>query len=357
MKSEIIFVNIPALLKVFIITSFSFIVAMAITPILTYFLYKYKIRQQIKELAAFGGKAPIYQALHYKKANTPTMGGLLIWFTVLFVTFLIYYLGKYLPLPFIKNLNFLSRSQTWIPLFSLVAAGLLGAFDDLYGVYGKSLERGLKVRWKFFWQGLIAVVGAWWFYYKWEYTSIHIPAWGPLELGFLYIPLFILVIISTANAVNITDGLDGLSGGVLATSFGAFGAIALAAGKVDLAALCGAILGALLAFLWFNIYPARFFMGDTGSLALGATLGVVAMTLNAIVVLPIIGFVLVAETLSVILQFFSKKLRGKKIFLSSPLHHHFEAKGWPEPKIVMRFWIISAVMAVIGLIIGLLGRG
>jgi len=180
---------------------------------------------------------------------------------------------------------------------------------------------------------------------------------GDIFLGLWYIPLFILVIVGLAFAVNETDGLDGLAGGTLAISYGAFGFIALVEGKVALAAFCGTVMGALLAFLWFNIYPARFFMGDTGSMALGATLGVIAFLTNSVAVLPIIGFIFVIEALSVIIQIFSKKFFHKKVFLSAPIHHHLEALGWPETKITMRFWVISAVMAVIGMMIALIGRG
>ena len=170
-------------------------------------------------------------------------------------------------------------------------------------------------------------------------------------------PFFIFVIISAAHAVNLTDGLDGLAGGTLLTAFGAYGAISFAQGRYDIAAFCGVIIGALLAFLWFNINPARFFMGDTGSMALGATLGVVAMLTNNSLVLPIIAFVFVIETLSVILQVFWRAVFKKKLILSAPLHHHFEAKGWPETKVTMRFWVVGAIFAIIGFLIGLIGKG
>jgi len=162
--------------------------------------------------------------------------------------------------------------------------------------------------------------------------------------------------VATAFSVNEIDGLDGLSGGTLLAAFGAYGAIAFAQGKIELAAFCGVIIGALLAFLWFNINPARFFMGDTGAMSLGVTLGIVAMLTNSALFLPIIGFLFVIESLSVIIQVISKKFFGKKVFLSAPIHHHLEAKGWPEPKIVMRFWIISAVMAVVGVILFLIDK-
>jgi len=331
---EIITINTAALIKVFGLAAISFLLAFIWTPILTNILYKYKVWKKTKKIGA-----PIMSRLHRGKENTPTMGGLLVWLTVFVVTMV---------------LN-LSRSQTYLPVFALATTGVLGALDDLINI---KTGGGMKARYKLIWLIAIAALGAWWFYSKLEFSSIHIPAVGDFEIGWWYVPLFVLVIISAANSVNITDGLDGLAGGLLAMAYLAFGVIAFAGGQFGIAGFCATVAGALLAFLWFNIPPARFFMGDTGSLALGATLGVIAMLTNSVLVLPVIGFVFVMETLSVIIQRCSKGLRGgKKIFISTPIHHHFEALGWPETKVTMRFWIIGAVVAVVGLVIGLIGRG
>lgn len=331
---EIITINTAALIKVFGLAAISFLLAFIWTPILTNILYKYKVWKKTKKIGA-----PIMSRLHRGKENTPTMGGLLVWITVFVVTMV---------------LN-LSRSQTYLPVFALVTTGVLGALDDLINIKGAG---GMKARYKLIWLLAIAALGAWWFYSRLEYNSIHIPGVGDFGIGWWYIPLFIFVIIATANSVNITDGLDGLAGGLLAMAYLAFGVIAFAGGQFGIAGFCATIAGALLAFLWFNIPPARFFMGDTGSLALGATLGVIAMLTNSVLVLPVIGFVFVMETVSVIIQRTSKGLRGgKKIFISTPIHHHFEALGWPETKVTMRFWVIGAVVAVVGLVIGLIGRG
>ena len=197
----------------------------------------------------------------------------------------------------------------------------------------------------------IAAFGAWWFFWKLDWDLIHIPFVGDFNIGWWYIPLFVFVLVATAFSVNETDGLDGLVGGVLLIAFGAYAVIAFSQGKMDLAVFCGVIIGALLAFLWFNIHPARFFMGDTGAMSLGITLGIIAMLTNAFLLLPLIGFVLVVESASVIIQLLSKTIRHKKIFRSTPIHHHFEAIGWPETRITMRFWIIGGVMAAIGLIL------
>lgn len=185
---------------------------------------------------------------------------------------------------------------------------------------------------------------------------MHIPFFSAWHLGWLIIPLFILVIFSTANAVNITDGLDGLAGGLAAIAFGAYAVVALIEKKYGLSGFCMTIVGALLSYTWFNVYPARFFMGDVGSFALGTALGVVAMLTDTVFILPIIALVFVAEIGSVALQILSKKLRnGKKIFISSPIHHHFEALEWPETKVTMRFWILGQVAALVGLVVFILG--
>ena len=332
---EEIFFTIPSLIRIFLLTFISFALAILWTPLLTNFLYKHKLGKKIRK-----EKAPIYSALHREKENIPTMGGLLIWVTTAVITLLF---------------NF-SREATWLPLFILILTGVLGAFDDLTNIWGRG---GMRGRYKVFWQILIAALGAWWFYEKleWGTKGIHLPAVGDFAIGIWYIPLFILVIVATMNAVNFTDGLDGLAGGLLGLAFFAYGVIALAQGQIGIAAFCGTIIGALLAFLWFNIYPARFFMGDTGSMALGATLGVIAMLTNQVAVLPIIGFVFVAETLSIILQVFWRNVFKRKLFVSAPIHHHLESRGWPEPKVTMRLWVLGAVFAAIGLVIGLLGRG
>jgi len=350
--------QIEPLLVIFVLTSLAFIVSMVITPFFTTFLYKFKLGKKIRAT----GSTPVFSEMHKGKEGTPTMGGLLIWMTVLVLAFASHYLfpiiarliGNKSIADFITHLDFLSRSQTWLPLFCLVAVGILGAIDDLLNI---KLGGGLRGRHKMLWLILIGAIGAWWFYSKLGYDSIHVPGVGDFIIGFWYLPLFILVIVATANAVNLTDGLDGLAGGLLGSAFAAFAAIAYIQGNFGIAAFCGAIVGALLSFLWFNIHPARFFMGDTGSLALGATLGVIAALLNSILVLPIIGFIFVFETASVILQVFSKKVFKKKIFRSAPIHHHFQALGWPETKVTERFWVIGVVMAVIGLVIGLIGGG
>lgn len=341
-------------IKIFLLTTLSFITAMAWTPFLTHFLYKYKFGKTIRDEKS----APIMANLHKNKSGTPTMGGILIWLTVLVLAIFFFYVSKIFDWQILKDLNFLTRSQTLLPLGALIASAIVGLVDDYFNIRKIGGNGGgLRVRHKLIIYTLIAAVGAWWFYYKLDWDLIRVPFLGNFEIGWWYIPLFIFIIVATSFSVNEADGLDGLAGGTLLASFGAYAAIAFSQGRYDLAAFCGVIAGALLAFLWFNINPARFFMGDTGSMSLGVTLGIVAMLTNSVLLLPIIGFVFVIESLSVIIQLASKKIRKKKVFFSSPIHHHLEAKGWSEPKIVMRFWVISAVMAVIGLIISLMDKG
>ncbi len=329
---------ISQLLKIGLLSSASFAIALLVTPVFTHFAYRYEWWKKIRGTDMNGKETPVFNKLHKEKhkRNIPTMAGVIIWGTVLFLTLLF-------------NLD---RAQTWLPLFTITAVGLLGIVDDVVNVKsGGNGVGGLKAKIKMSWLLLIAFAGAMWFYFKLDYNSLSVPFAGNVHIGWLYVPLFVLVFVSSANAVNITDGLDGLSGGLLSASFLTFLVIAFFQGNYGIAAFCGTLIGAILAYTWFNIYPARFFMGDTGAVSLGATLGVVAILTNSVLVLPIIGFVFVVETLSVILQLFAKKFTGKKLFLSTPIHHHFEARGWPETKVTMRFWIIGAIAAVLGLIL------
>src|SRR3989338_6682164 len=284
------------------------------------------------------------------------MGGILIWGTMLVLAVCFWFLSLFFDGIF-ERLNFLSRSQTFLPLGALVFSAILGFADDLLGIFKIGPRGGgLSMKQKILLYTIVATVGAWWFYFKLGWDIFKVPFLGNFSVGLWYIPIFIFIIVSTAFSANETDGLDGLAGGVLLFAFAALGALAFTQGHYDLTAFTSVIVGALLAFLWFNIYPARFFMGDTGAMSLGVTLGIVAMLTNSALLLPLIAFILVFESGSVIVQTLSKKFRGKKIFLSTPIHHHFEAIGWPETKVTMRFWIISAVAATIGLIIGLLWK-
>ncbi|MDA0208206.1 MAG: phospho-N-acetylmuramoyl-pentapeptide-transferase [bacterium] len=339
------------LLKILVLTTLTFVLAIVWTPVLTHFLYKYRLGKSLRT----SKQAPIFTKMHKEKAGTPTMGGVLIWGTVLIVALTLVLLKELFPGSRIAEFSFLTREETWLPLFTLVAAGVIGLLDDFFNVRKIGPNGGgIDIRHRLVLYTIVALIGAWWFYDKLDWHVLLVPLYGFIDIGIWFVPLFVLVIVGTAFSVNQTDGLDGLAGGTLVSAFGAFAGIALLQGRYDLAAFCGAMMGALLAFLWFNIYPARFFMGDTGAMSLGVTLGVVAMFTNSALLLPIIGFVFVLEAVSTIIQLLSKKFRGKKVFKVAPIHHHYEALGWPEPKVVMRFWVISWIAASLGLILAFL---
>ena len=336
--------------RLLVLMTVSFVLAIAWTPLLTHFLYKYKLGKQIRDEKT----APIFSKLHAHKAGTPTMGGLLVWLTTFFLAIATSFLSWIFD-GVLSAWNFLSRSQTLLPLGTLVASALVGLVDDYWNVKRIGPRGGgLRMRHRLVMYTLIAAVGAWWFYLKLGRDIIHLPFVGDFSIGPWYILFFIFVIVATAFSVNETDGLDGLAGGTLLAAFASYSAIAFFEGRYDMAVFCAVISGSLLAFLWFNINPAGFFMGDTGAMSLGVTLGIVAMLTNTALLLPFIGFIFVIESLSVIAQIAARRITGKKIFISSPIHHHLEASGWSEPKIVMRFWVIAAVTAVMGLVLYLL---
>jgi len=345
-------------IKIFTLGTFAFLVAFLINPFFTRFLYKNKLwRKEVRQKAIDGGEVSVFQKFHQEKETSiPRLGGVLIWLTVLITIFFFWLTAQFTDNRWLDKLNFLSRNQTWLPLFTLIAATLLGLTDDLLQVFGKGkyIGGGLSLKKRLIIVTLIGLVGAWWFYYKLGWTTIHIPGLGEWEIDGWYIPVFVLTMLAVYSG-GVIDGLDGLAGGVFASIFVAFAGIALFLGQIDIAAFCVVILGGLLAFLWYNIPPARYYLGESGVLGLCATLTVIAFLTNSVLVLPIIGFLLFVESGSVILQLLSKKIRGKKIFLAAPIHHHLEAKGWPHYQITMRFWIIGIVAALIGLTIRLFG--
>lgn len=343
-KTLYIAVHTNTLVHMFLLGFLGFLLAMALTPLFTTAAYKYQWWKKQRTDSWSGGAATVYQQLHAAKhkRNVPNMAGLIFIAAITLVTFF-------------GNIN---RGQTWLPLAGLLAAGLIGFVDDVMNIRGTAKIAGMKASVKFGLYTIVLLIGGWWFYSKLGVHSFYLPVIHEWHVGLFIIPLFWFVVIATANSVNITDGLDGLAGGLLTSSFAAYTFIAVIEGKYALAAFCLTIVGALLSYTWFNIYPARFFMGDVGSFALGTALGIIAMQTNTIYVLPIIGAVYVVETGSVIINRLSRKLRhGKKVFLSSPIHHHFEAIGWPETKVTMRFWILGQVAGVLGIITFLIGRG
>ncbi|MFA6190066.1 MAG: hypothetical protein WC711_00935 [Candidatus Staskawiczbacteria bacterium] len=343
-------------IKIFSLAAFASVVAILWTPLLTHFLYKNNLWKKTSGKKAISGEeAVIFNNLHKEKEiGIPRMGGLLIWMTTVFIIFLFFILSLIFPDTWVSRLNFLSRSQTWLPLFTLIIASIVGLIDDILVTkgWGKYIAGGISLKKRLLIVTLIGLIGSIWFYQKLGWDVVFIPFLGDVSIGLWYIPLFIIVTIACWSG-GIIDGLDGLAGGAFASIFGAFTVIAFSLGQIDLAAFCAVITGTLFSFLWFNIPPARFYMGETGILGLTTVLSVIAFLTNSVYVLPIIAGLLVITVASAIIQVLSKKFRKKKIFLSTPIHHHFEALGWPSYKVTMRAWIIGVILALIGVAIRL----
>ena len=321
----------------------AFLLAMFLTPFYTHFAYKYHWWKKQKKTTLQGDKLPVMTKLHAKKFARPfpTMAGVVGVVVVFIVTW-------------VCNWH---RGQTWLPIAGFVGGSIVGLIDDVINVFGSGNgAAGLRAPVKFF---LITALGLWmgWFFaFKLGWTDMMIPFIGNWELGAVgMMCLFAFAVVATSNAANISDGLDGLAGGLMMMAYGAFGVIALYQGQWRLAAFCFTVIGWLLSYVWFNVPPARFMMGDVGSFALGSGLGVVAMMTNSFFLLPIIGILLVVEAGSSLLQIFWKGVFKKKLFISAPIHHHLEATGWGEAKIVMRFWVIAGIFALIGIFMAAAG--
>lgn len=346
------------LVKIFLPTAFAFFLGLLLTPVATHFFYKYKMW---KKHSRSENCTSEFQKIHngHDEINTPRIGGVLVWAPVLLVTLIFCSIAVIFPGEDSEKMNFLSRNQTLIPFFTLLFGALIGMWDDLIQIYGNGKIARDDVSWRK-WKALLVtggslVIGAW-FYYKLGMTSIHIPWDGQLYFGIFIIPFFALVSLAIFSG-GVIDGIDGLSGGVFASIFASYSAIAFANNQIDLAAFSGVITGALLSFLWFNIPPARFYMGETGIMALTMTLATLAFLTDSVLILPVVAMLLVVTSASVILQLLSKKFRGgKKIFRLAPLHHHFEALGWPSHKVTMRFWVLSIIFSIVGIILAIISR-
>lgn len=355
--------EIASIVKALTPAALSFFIGISLTPFLTYYLYKYQMwKKQNGKLATDGSEATIFSTLHQgKQVGTPKLGGTIIWLSVFLGTIIIWLTARAFP-EYFGRLDFLSRSQTWIPLAVLLLGAFVGAIDDLLEVSGKGghIAGGLSLSKRLTIVAVIGVLCATWFYGKLGIAAFNLPYGYELYLGpiFIFVFAFITLFIYSGGVI---DGLDGLSGGVFGVIYACYGVLAFFQDQIDVAALCAAIVGGILAFLWFNIPPARFYMSETGSMALTVTLPVIALMTDQIgdgygmIILPLIALPLVLTSLSDIIQIGSKKLRGgKKVFLVAPLHHHFEAIGWPSYKVTMRYWIISIIFGAIGVIIALL---
>lgn len=346
------------ILRIFIPTTMAFLFGIGMTPFLTHFLYKKRMWKPKAGKVAFDGKpAEVFNQLHEARdIGTPRFGGVIVWGSVLLTAGLLSLLSYFAPDAF-GTLTFISRNQTWLPLAALIAGAVVGLFDDLFEVQGKA---GLQLRVRLLIVAMVAALCAWWFYTKLGISSISFPLMQqPLELGMWFVPFFILTVLFI-YAGGVIDGIDGLAGGLFATMFAAYAGIAFFQHQFDIAALAGAIAGGLLAFLWFNIPPARFYLSETGTMGLTITLVVIAFLTDTldhgrgISVLPLIALPLVATVFSNILQIIWKKVFKRKLFRIAPLHHHFEAIGWPAYKVTMRYWIVGVLLAITGMMAALL---
>lgn len=344
------------IIKVLAPTAIAFIVGILITPIVTHYLYKYRVWKKRGGKQALDGTTAV-EFTRLKgddETKTPRMGGIVIWASVVLTVSLIFVLKLIFPHSVFATLDFFSRSQTWIPLTAMVIGALIGFLNDFYDVVYD--DRGISLRIRLLLITALSGTLGWWFYSKLGVDSIGVPFDGSLYLGWLVIPLFILLTLGL-YASGVIDGIDGLSGGVFASIFGAYAGIAFLQMQYDLAALSATLTGAILAFLWFNVPPARFWMTETGSMALTLTLSVIVFMADdlgdghGISLILIVGFPLIVTVLSNVIQVFSKRFLGKKVFRIAPLHHHFEALGWPSYKVTMRYWIISVICSVVGVVL------
>ena len=345
-------------MRVLVPAALSFVIGMVLTPILTHYLYKYKAwKKKPGKMALDGSSAAEFNRLHeHHEVRAPRMGGIVVWGSSIITTLGLALIAFFDHSTAALRLDFLSRNQTWIPLASLLIGSLVGLYDDILVIQPNA--EGIPLRVRLFVVILLSTFIGWWFYAKLAVTAVDIPFAAPLSIGILIVPLFVITSLAL-YASGVIDGIDGLSGGVFASVFASYTIIAFVQNQIDLAAFCASIMGGLLAFIWFNIPPARFYMSDTGTMGLTLALGSVAfMTDNlgggfGISVLPIIGMLLVITVLSNVVQVLSKRLRGKKVLRVAPLHHHFEAIGWPSYKIVMRYWVLSVVFAFAGVILAI----
>lgn len=350
------------IIKIFIPTAIAFVVGILITPLVTHYLYKHKVwKKRAGKTALDGTVAVEFEKLRSEgetragtETTTPRMGGIVIWASVLLTVIILFFFDSFFHGTMLAGLDFFSRSQTWIPLATFMLGAVIGFVNDLYDIT-QGGERGIRLRTRLLLITLLATAIGWWFYEKLDVVAISVPFDGTLYLGILIIPFFILMT-NALYASGVIDGIDGLSGGVFVSIFSAYAGVAYLQSQFDLAALSATIAGATLAFLWFNIPPARFWMTETGTMALTLTLSVIVFmtdTLgegNGISLLLIIGLPLIVTVLSNVVQILSKQMRdGKKVFRIAPLHHHFEAIGWPSYKVTMRYWVISVMCAIVGL--------
>lgn len=339
----------------------SFVLGILLAPVLAHYLFKHQAwKKRAGKGKGLGDETgtPLFDALHEKReTGTPRMGGIIVWGGTILTALLL----LTLEIPFDGSsisFNFIDRSQTWLPLAALLVGALVGLVDDLLEITRS--KGGLSLPWRLLFVTLFSGFAGWWFYDKLDVASIGIPFFGELPLGLFFIPFFILVTLAI-YASGVIDGIDGLAGGVFAIIFMTYAGIAFAQDQIALAAFSATVSGATFAFLWFNAPPARFYLSETGSMALTLALSVTAFSADVlgegvgVAVFPIIAIALTGTVCTNLLQVFWKKFFKKKLFAIAPIHHHFEVMGWPPYKVAMRYWIITFIAGVLGLAIALLG--
>lgn len=352
------------IVRIFMPSTIAFAVGIIVTPFIANYLYRNSMwKKKVGKIDFQGNETPIFNQLHKEKeTGTPRMGGIVVWLSVMMTAFILWILDyMFFGITF-SELNFVSRNQTWIPLACMLFGSLVGLIDDYLEIKGTGdhFAGGLSLKKRLFVVAIISFLCGAWFYFKLGVSTIWLPLLGDFYIGWLLIPLFVIVALGIYSG-GVIDGIDGLSGGVFAAMFSAYAGIAFYQQQIDLSAFCAVVVGSTLAFLWFNIPPARFYMSETGMMGLTLALTIVAFMTDSLgeghglIVLPIIAFPLVITTLSNIIQVISKKFRGKKVFLVAPIHHHFEALGWPPYKVTMRYWVFSAVCAIFGIALALIG--
>ncbi|MDE2031015.1 MAG: hypothetical protein KGI58_02010 [Patescibacteria group bacterium] len=344
-------------IKILLPAAVSFIVGIILTPIATHYFYKYKMWRKVSRNNNVPGET--FQNIHDEVAelSTPRTGGMIIWISIIITIFIFGIFDLIIHNDLTTKLYFISRNQTLLPLFTLIMASLIGLSDDLLQIFGGNKWTTDPIKLRYIKLSIIILLGliiSFWFFFKLGVSNIYIPWYGFVELGYVFIPFFILIMMGVWST-SVIDGVDGLSGGVMASIFASYALIAFFNNQVDLAAFCAVVTGGILAFLWFNIPPARFYMGETGMIGLTVTLAVVAFLTNTVLLLPIIAFPLFITSVSVIIQMVARKFfHNKKVFLFAPLHHHFEALGWPKYKVTMRYWIVGVITSIVGVIISLI---
>ena len=345
-------------IKVFLPATLTFLVGIFLTPRFTYYFYKYKLWKGVSRKDNVDAMSVAFLALHNDKeeTSTPRVGGIIVWFSVFVTTMLLWLVARFVPGDTASKFDFVSRSQTWLPFAGLLLGGFIGLFEDfveIFGKNGRASAQGISSKYLILIILAIGTLVGWWFFEKLGISTIHIPFNGDIDIGLLFIPFFAIVMLGVFSS-RVIDGIDGLAAGVLSIVFSSYAVIAFFENQIDLAVFSAVVAGAILSFLWFNIPPARFYMGETGMLSLAISLTVIVFMTGEVLLLIIVGLPLVVTSLSSAIQIFSKKYFHKKVFKIAPLHHHFEALGWSRAKITMRYWIISLVSAVIGIVIALI---